>query len=941
MTTYIVTSSNWNDPTFWSSVDVSGPGHTLDFSSLPSNFSVDFWPNGNQINIDDGATDYTIGDSDDVGISDVTLGGATQLEYFTSVFGSQGDDFIDGGGNDDTLLGEDGDDNLRGESGNDQLQGGAGSDALFGGFGNDSILGGDGDDLLQGEEGDDTLSGGSGDDTFNFTSFSENDVIDGGESSGDSDALQFIGSTPVSLTFTDLETGSYAFAGGGNATGTFSNLEEFNGGFGADTLDFSGLPNPVTVTFTGDAEGSVTDGTDTITFTGIEAIILTDDADVVDAQDDTTGIAIDTGAGNDTITDGDGDDSITTGDGDDYVAANDGNDTILAGDGNDDIEGGGGADSIDGGAGDDYLAGFDINGLAGHTNAIMSDAGGADTIEGGSGDDTILGGKGADNLSGGDDADTFIIQNNFGNDTIIGGEGGIDTDVIDLSAVTGPVTVTYTGNEAGTITNGSDTINFSEIEKFILTDGADFVNASADTTGIDFDTGDGNDSISGGSGADTIEGGTGSDTISGGLGSDSLSGGGGDDTFVIQDDFGNDTITGGEGGIDTDVIDLSAVTGPVTVTYTANEAGTITNGSDTLNFSEIEKIVLTDQADVVDATADSAGIDIEAGDGDDTISGGTGDDKVSGGSGNDTFVYSAGGGNDTITDFNTGNTGTLNDQDSSNNDAIDLSGFYDHIDELHADQADDGVLNQSNDGVDGVDYSDNDAFGSGSLTVTGASADNSSFTNENTGVACFTAGTLIRTSHGNVPIEKLRVGDLIETADNGLQPIRWIGMQKMGNAALRATASLRPVLIQSGALGNFKPLLVSQQHGLIFGENTLIRAKHLAGKMPGVRIAHGKKSVTYIHLMFDAHQIIFAQGCPSESFYPGPMSLRTLSCAAQKELFAIFPDIQTDLRSPTASYGDTARAFVSKHSVSRILKRTSMGAISTASRDMYDQPCRR
>lgn len=152
-----------------------------------------------------------------------------------------------------------------------------------------------------------------------------------------------------------------------------------------------------------------------------------------------------------------------------------------------------------------------------------------------------------------------------------------------------------------------------------------------------------------------------------------------------------------------------------------------------------------------------AGNDIlYGGTGNDTFLGGSGNDSILGGGGNDTFVYAPGDGNDPITDFNTGNTGTLNDGNSTNNDFIDLSGFYDNIRELHADQADDGILNQSNNGVDGVDYTANAS--SGSMAFSGASADNSSFTSEKTGVVCFTAGTAILTPWGDVLIEHLRVG---------------------------------------------------------------------------------------------------------------------------------------------------------------------------------------
>ncbi len=78
------------------------------------------------------------------------------------------------------------------------------------------------------------------------------------------------------------------------------------------------------------------------------------------------------------------------------------------------------------------------------------------------------------------------------------------------------------------------------------------------------------------------------------------------------------------------MIDLSDLTGPVTVTYAGDEAGTIVDGSGTIEFSGIERLILTDGADVVDARSDGAGIDIVAGAGDDIVQGGAGDDRIVG-----------------------------------------------------------------------------------------------------------------------------------------------------------------------------------------------------------------------------------------------------------------------------------------------------------------------
>jgi len=273
-----------------------------------------------------------------------------------------------------------------------------------------------------------------------------------------------------------------------------------------------------------------------------------------------------------------------------------------------------------------------------------------------------------------------------------------------------------------------------------------------------------------------------------------------------------------------------------------------------------------------------------------SITGGIGDDSLTGGTGNDTFTYTVGDGHDTIADFNTGNTGTLSDGDSTNNDFINLSSFYDNLSELYADQADDGVLNQSNTtDTKGrtTDYSDNSEFGSGSLEIQGASGDNSSFTQENTGVVCFTSGTAIRTPYGDVLIDDLKVGDLVITMDNGPQKIRWIGKRHLSGLELNTAPKLRPILIKRGALNNERALLVSPQHGMLLRPNgvpsRLVRAKHLASTMPGIRIANGRREITYIHLMFDRHQIIFAEGIPTESFFPGPMAMNALEEQASRE----------------------------------------------------------
>ncbi|WP_339113520.1 Hint domain-containing protein [Thioclava sp. GXIMD2076] len=159
---------------------------------------------------------------------------------------------------------------------------------------------------------------------------------------------------------------------------------------------------------------------------------------------------------------------------------------------------------------------------------------------------------------------------------------------------------------------------------------------------------------------------------------------------------------------------------------------------------------------------------------------------------------------------------------------------------------------------------------------------------------CFTRGTLIDTIAGKRPVETLRVGDLVQTADDGLQPIAWIGHRKVN-----ARGTFAPIRIEEGALGNSRILEVSQQHRmlisgwqaeLLFGEpEILVAATHLQNDC-SIRIRQGG-SVEYFHILFGCHQIVFAEDCPSESFFVGETGLDTLDTLQRDEVLSLFPEL--------------------------------------------------
>ncbi|WP_170762097.1 Hint domain-containing protein [Ruegeria lacuscaerulensis] len=174
------------------------------------------------------------------------------------------------------------------------------------------------------------------------------------------------------------------------------------------------------------------------------------------------------------------------------------------------------------------------------------------------------------------------------------------------------------------------------------------------------------------------------------------------------------------------------------------------------------------------------------------------------------------------------------------------------------------------------------------------------------GAACFTAGTLVDTPDGPRCVETLRPGDLVNTVDDGPIPIRWVG-----GTTVAGRDRFAPIRISAGALGAEVDILVSPQHRLLisgwqaelmFGEDEiLVPAKSLVN---GTTVTEMPCDiVTYVHLLFDRHQLVTTSGLVSESFFPGQEALAGFATETAAELFALFPD----LRHCPQAYGAAAR----------------------------------
>jgi Ca2+-binding RTX toxin-like protein len=629
-------------------------------------------------------------------------------------YGAEGlADSIAGGGANDTIYGQFGDDTIGGGAGSDLIFGGSGNDSLRGGEGDDTIYGGDGNDtidvdidldLAYGDAGDDLLIDGSfGNRASTLYGGDGNDTIQSGTGTA---AAQYYGDAGDDL-FEDRGGDNQTYFGGAGSdtyvalTGIGNDTiigGEDPGDTDTDLIDLSALNGPVTVAFTGDEAGTITDGTGTLTFSEIEEIQLGSGNDTVDASADTSGVIVDGGAGHDRFTGGSGDDIFYGGSGSDYFYSSAGNDTFYGGDGWDYafITGTLGNHHIDLGVQDPVAANSNdwINFTFAETlDLTYTGTGGSVT----NGTDTLTFNE-VDGWSG-----TFDYGGTFDARALT--DYGVGVDITG-----GWATIYGSAQDDMFWLNGSDDrwLDGGAGNDYIAGDaGNDSFDGGADNDILE--GWGGNDSLIGGAGDDTIYGGAGDDTIYGGAGDDFMDGGADADTFIIEDGFGNDTIIGGDTvttGQNYDTIDLSALSNPVVVIFSGPNAGTITDivTGDVITFSGIEGLILTAHDDVVDATLDDGSTSIYAGDGNDTLTGsnggggggyngglfggagddviysGSGDDWIEGGDGNDTIVLGGGadivqgqGGADTYI-VGAGFGGTHIDG-GGGNDLIDLNGL--------------------------------------------------------------------------------------------------------------------------------------------------------------------------------------------------------------------------------------------------------------------------
>ncbi|MEM7423087.1 MAG: Hint domain-containing protein [Pseudomonadota bacterium] len=844
--------------------------------------------------------------------------------------------------------------NLNGTTGDDLIYGGADADGIGTGndhidvrSGNDLAYGGDGDDFFERSGGDNTFFGGDGSDVFEV-GFGQNETLYGGSGGTDHDTLSILSSDDdISITLSGDEQGSFIDEEGDQ--GTFFDIEAFELSSGSDTVDG--------------------------TASGADQTVL--------GQDGADSIAM--GAGDDSIDGGTGDDTLSGGAGNDTMDGGSGADVVEGGAGNDSVGGGAGADVLDGGSGNDVLsAGNDGALLRGGTgDDTLQGGSGDDFVMGSDSTDVVQSAYSNDfnDLSDvywyktsnyatndsmgsptGQDALVFTV----GNTESAGNYGGVELRIPDTSALNvggtyrlsfwartdGPdqdLTVSYQSGSGGThsfvqstvTANGDwqhfefvgtidqvhdklfvwsedpdatfavDALRFEEVDGtadgddvLTLGDGDDIAYADQGNDSVDGGDGDdriyagaGNDTVSGGDGSDIIYGGEGNDTLSTGLGNDTLYGGAGDD--VLSNSAGNDTLVGGAG----------------------NDTLNATLGDDHLYGG--------DGNDSLDGGADDDRL--YGGAGNDTLMGGAGNDTLTGGAGSDIFVLSSGGGDDTITDFDTTDSGETVTQGAGSYalavDRIDVSALDDGSGGTVT--ADEVVVTQPG----GAGNPQILTFPGGeTVSVPDGTIDQSTPQTQFTSLVamgvppCFAPGTMILTARGEVPVEELRIGDLIATADNGFEPLRWIG--KRTEIFRDREDKHKPVELKAGSLGNGLPrrtLVVSPLHRMVlsgphvqaaFGAFEVLALSKALTSCANIRRMKGKARVDYYSLLFDRHEVIFAEGTRTESFRPGHVALAGFEDHVREQIYAVYPGLRDD---PVGGLGPPARPIIGRTDVVNFL----------------------
>ena len=209
---------------------------------------------------------------------------------------------------------------------------------------------------------------------------------------------------------------------------------------------------------------------------------------------------------------------------------------------------------------------------------------------------------------------------------------------------------------------------------------------------------------------------------------------------------------------------------------------------------------------------------------------------------------------------------------------------------------------------------------------------------------CLAAGTLVETTDGDMRVEDLVAGMQIVADHGSPRTVLWVGQRTLD--LTHEETDQRPICFAPGSLGEGKPhrqLIVSPGHRMLirgavpealFGTRSVLAVARGLTELPGVRIMHGKRQITYVSILLDQHAVLKAEGVWTESFYPGPYGMATLDQDMQRQVKAAIPGYD---RCGLSAYGLPAYRLLrlqQGRQLARALRRGLHDKNSAASRDI-------
>jgi len=169
----------------------------------------------------------------------------------------------------------------------------------------------------------------------------------------------------------------------------------------------------------------------------------------------------------------------------------------------------------------------------------------------------------------------------------------------------------------------------------------------------------------------------------------------------------------------------------------------------------------------------------------------------------------------------------------------------------------------------------------------------------------FAHGTLIQTDHSAVPVEDLLPGTLIQTRDEGLQPLLWVGsMTLLPHSGDPRVPPARLTRITEGSVGIGRP-----SRDLVLGPYARLLRRNAAclslfgtesAFAPATAFTDGVQiielqpvsSVRVFHLLLDGQHVINANGVEVESYHPGRRDTVGVPPSLMRSFLDLFPHVE-------------------------------------------------